>query len=227
MSGTVCLQGGAEFSPGCREMDAELVRLAGGPVAVTALAATPGADYRTATENGVRHLQGLGATAVAVPDVRDDPGGALRALDGIRMLVLPGGSPSRLLDALVDSPVGQLAADLVADGGVVLGSSAGAMVLGSWTVLPDRSGPHGMAVVQGLGVVAGVLVVPHWSGGGSRGDWLRAVGAEVPVDTVVLGLPEQSGVLVHDGVLTAVGQTPTRLVGQERDLPPGTTWRTP
>lgn len=227
MSGTVCLQGGGEFGPGCRGMDAELVRRAAGPVAVTALAAEPGADYRTGTDHGVQHFRGLGATAVAVPDVRDDPAGALRALDGVRLLVLPGGSPSRLLAALRDSPVGQRAADLVADGGVVMGASAGAMVLCGWTVLPDRSGPHGMAVVPGLGVVDGVLVVPHWSGGGSRGDWLRAIGAEVPEDTVVLGLPEQSGVLVHGGALTAVGQSPTRLVGQERDLPPGTTWRTP
>ncbi len=47
MSGLVCLQGGGEFSAGCRPMDARVVRrVAGGAgavrVAVGALAAAPG-----------------------------------------------------------------------------------------------------------------------------------------------------------------------------------------
>ena len=96
--------------------------------------------------------------------------------------------------------------DLLAAGGAVMGSSAGAMVLGGWTVLPDAR-PGGP---RGPGLVPDVLVVPHWSGG--RGDWLRAVDAGTPADTVVLGIPEESGMLVEDGTWTAVGQSPTRLV---------------
>ena len=42
MTGVVCLQGGAEFGPDCREMDADLLRRAGGPVVVTALAGAVG-----------------------------------------------------------------------------------------------------------------------------------------------------------------------------------------
>ena len=102
MTGLVCLQGGGEFSPGCVPMDTDLARRAGGRVVVTALAGTVGRDYRTATDNGVRHFRGLGATdVVAAPDVREDPEGALAALRTARLLVLPGGSPSRLLAALL------------------------------------------------------------------------------------------------------------------------------
>lgn len=224
MSGAVCLQGGGEFSPGCRAMDADLVRRAPGRVVVSALAGTVGRDYRTATDNGVRHFRAVGAReAVAAPDVREDPEGALVALASADLLVLPGGSPSRLLAALQDTGAGQAVADRLAAGALVMGSSAGAMVLGEWTVLPDRRGPGGMEVVRGLGLVPGVLVVPHWSGGSSRGDWLRAVESSVPGEVVVLGIPEESGVLVQDGALTAVGRSATTLVRAARDLQPGDT----
>ena len=96
-----------------------------------------------------------------------------------------------------------------------------------WTVLPDRRGPQGVGIAKGLGLVPGVLVVPHWSGGSSRGDWLRAIDEGVPDDVQVLGLPEESGVLVEDGVLTAVGRQPTRLVSDARELRVGESWRVP
>jgi hypothetical protein len=41
-------------------MDAELLRRAGGPVVVTALAGAVGREYRTANDNGVRHFRALG-----------------------------------------------------------------------------------------------------------------------------------------------------------------------
>jgi len=222
----ICLQGGAEFGELCREMDADLLRRAdGGPVVVTALAGAPGREYRTAGENGVRHFRSLGCQDVSVaPDVREDEAGALAALRRARLLALPGGSPSRLLSVLQESPVGGLVRSLLAAGGVVSGSSAGAMVLCDWTVLPDRAGPRGTAVERGLGLVPDLLVVPHWSGGSSRGDWLRAVEDTVPSGVRVLGLPEQSGVLVDEGVITAVGASATTVVSDGgRELPVGDT----
>ena len=221
----ICLQGGAEFGELCREMDADLLRRAdGGPVVITALAGAPGREYSTAGDNGVRHFTSLGAKDVAVaPDVREDATGALAALRRARLLVLPGGSPARLLSALQDTPVGALLASLLVDGGVVSGSSAGAMVLCEWTVLPDRRGARGTAVERGLGLVPDLLVVPHWSGGSSRGDWLRAVEDTVPSGVRILGLPEQSGVLVEGGRLTAVGASATALVGEGRELAVGET----
>lgn len=221
MSGVVLLQGGNEFSAGCREMDGALLARADGPVVVTALAGAVGREYATATAHGVRHFRALGADVVGAPDVREDEAGALAALRRARLLVLPGGSPSRLLGLLQSTPVGAVVADLLAAGGVVSGSSAGAMVLGSWTVLPEQPGP---GVVPALGHVPGVVVVPHWRG--SRDDWVQAVSAAVPAGTTVLGLAEESGVLVEGAVLTAVGQRPTRLLGSNQDLPVGQSWRT-
>ena len=218
------MQGGAEFGPECGPMDAALLRRADGPVVVTALAGTPGRDYRTATDNGVRHFRSLGAAeVVAAPDAREDLAGALAALRRARLLVLPGGSPSRLLEALRATGVDQVLSALLDDGGVVCGSSAGAMVLGGWTVLPDRRSAAGPVVEPGLGVLPQVVVVPHWSGSG-RADWLAAVEAAVPPDVMVLGIPEQSGVVVADGTLSAVGRAGTSELRTGRVLAPGTSW---
>lgn len=216
MTGLVCLQGGGEFSAACRDMDAELVRRAGGRVVVTALAGAPGRDYDTATANGVRHFAALGADVVGAPDARSDPAGAEAALAGARLLVLPGGSPSRLLAALTTTPVGAAVGAVLEDDGVVMGASAGAMVLCPWTVLPDR----GRMVERGLGAVADLLVVPHWTG---RSDWLSVA----PAEGEVLGIAEESGVLVAGGTLTAVGRSATRLVRAGHDLSPGEVWRLP
>jgi cyanophycinase-like exopeptidase len=219
---TVCLQGGGEFSPGCRAMDKRLLDLVDGPVVVTALAGAPGREYDTANAHGVSHFRTCGADeVVGAPDVRDDSSAALRVLRTARLVVLPGGSPSRLLSALLTTDVGQLLAELVADGGAVMGASAGAMVLGAWTVLPDRRGPQGaVGVAEGLGLVPGVAVVPHWSGGSSRADWLSAL-ASVPGPLRVLGLAEESGVLFHAGTSRALGRSATRIVSEDRDVPVG------
>lgn len=215
---TICLQGGNEFSAGCREMDADLVRRAPGRVVVTALAGSPGRDYDTATANGVRHFRSLGAPdVIGAPDVRTDPAAALEILRSARLLVLPGGSPSRLLAVLTDSEVGHLLVDLLADDVLILGSSAGAMVLCPVTVLPDRR-PSPLAV-SGLGLAAGVAVLPHWSSRG-RADWLNLLATAGP-GLELLGLPEESGVLLTSSVLTAVGRMPTRLLTTGRDLAPG------
>lgn len=219
MTGTVCLQGGGEFSAACGDMDAALVGDADGPVVVSALAGAPGREYATANRNGVAHLQRLTrAEVVAAPDLREDPEAGLAALAAARVLVLPGGSPARLLDALVHSAAGQLIGRLLADGGTVVGSSAGAMVLGAFTVLPERRPP---AVVPGLGSAANTLVLPHWSG--SRPDWLAAIDDGTPPGTLLLGIPEESGLVLQAGRLTAVGRSASRLLRQGRTVAPGDT----
>ncbi|MDT7570718.1 MAG: cyanophycinase [Actinomycetota bacterium] len=206
-------------------MDLDLVRRAGGRVVVTALAGQRGRDYDTATANGVRHFRAVGAgDVVGAPDAREDEAAALAAVASARLLVLPGGSPARLLRALTDTAVGDAIAALLQGGGVVMGASAGAMVLCPWTVVPDRRSGGSLAVEPGLGLVGDVLVVPHWSGGSSRGDWLRSIEKAVPASTTVLGIPEESGIVVEGDTLTAVGTSATRLLHEERDLLPGDSW---
>lgn len=219
MAGLVCLQGGGEFSPACRDMDATLLGRAPGPVAVLALASRPGAEHDRAAAHGVSHFRRLGAEAFAVPDPRQPgarEGDAARALEAAGLVVLPGGSPSRLREALLATGLDEVLRGHVAAGGAVMGASAGAMVLGSWTVLPEE----GPSLAPGLGLAKGVVVVPHWHG--ARDDWLAVIG-----EGLVLGLPEESGVLIEHGQMTAVGVRDVRMIREEADLGVGHTQPAP
>lgn len=199
----ICLQGGAEFGADCFAMDAALVHEAHrrgrtGPIAISALAGSPGREYDTANNNGIRHFSAIvesltsdhePLSVVAAPDARADSAGALAALEAASIIVLPGGSPSRLLGALQDFAIDALLRRFIASGGILMGASAGAMVLCERTWLPDRG-----QIVDGLGLVPQALVLPHWSPDGlSR---LAAFGG-AGTGITVLGLPEQSGVVVE------------------------------
>lgn len=194
VSGTICLQGGAEFGPTCREMDAGILDgSGGGPVVVLPLASRPGREYAAAAANGMRHFRALGAQASAPPDYSDDLDAVLTALAEAALLVLPGGSPSRLRTALVGTPIGEAVGGLLSRGGTVMGASAGAMVLCEVMWLPDGGG----RVVGGLGYVPGVLVLPHYVGPPAP------VAAPAGID--LLGLPECTGVVVRECGMVAVG----------------------
>jgi hypothetical protein len=158
---------------GAREVD---VVLEEGPAVGDLLAGLTGPDDGTdGTPDG--------------PPVRPPRGGDL--------LVLPGGSPSRLLDAL--APHRDALAAALARGVAVSGASAGAMVLCRWTVLPEGR-PR---VVEALGLVPVDLALVHYSGGSG---WLDRARGLLPPDPVVLGLPERSGaVLRADGSVEAAG----------------------
>lgn len=216
----VCLQGGAEFGSRCRGMDTRALQAAGGGrVVVAALAGATGHEYDTATANGVRYYRGLGAgDVVGAPDARLDEAGAYAACRSARLLVLPGGSPARLLESLTTTPVGDAVREVLERGGVVSGASAGAMVLCRWTVLPEGGAPR---VVPGLGIVPWAVVVPHWRGGSRWVDAITAaVESEAPDDAgpdaagplALLGLPEQSGLLVQGTSYEGLGASATHVV---------------
>ncbi len=180
-------------------MDAALLAAAApGPVVVVALAGAPGREYDTATANAVRHYTALGAVVHGAPDARTDRDGALAALAGAGLVVLPGGSPARLLGALATTGMGAAIARQVEEGVTVMGSSAGAMALCEHCVMPARS----PSVVHGLGLVPRCMVVPHYSG---HNAWTSLA----PEGAVVLGLPECSGLFIQHGTATAVGLAPS------------------
>jgi cyanophycinase len=205
----LCLQGGNELLPASREMDRELLALAGpGPVVVVPLASKAGSDYARTGAHATAYFADLGADAVLAPDARKDPAAAADAVDAAGYVVLTGGSPRTLRDALVDTGLGEHIRAAAGRGVLVMGSSAGAMVACRTTLLPQwRGNPN---VGPGLGLLDGYVVVPHFDG--SRTAWVRA---GLAAEAAVLGIPENSGVLVDDGRLTALGESPVTLITAE------------
>jgi hypothetical protein len=214
--GPLLLQGGGEMQPPCRDMDAELLEGVDehGVVVVLLGAASPGDDFSRTAERAWTYyepLVGLRQIDVA-PHPEDDLDACVRAVAAASLLVVPGGSPSRLLRALTadGGRLGGMVTGLHRDGVPVSGSSAGAMVLCARTVLPDRRGGGSPAVVDGLGLVPGLALV-HDDGAGDRG-WRDPADP----DGLRWGLPEHGGVLVHDGAARAVGRGRVRLLRGER-----------
>jgi hypothetical protein len=160
-------------------------------VTVLAGAGRVGTDYAGASARARRHYEALDVEVQVVPDPRTDPRSALEALhDEIDLIVLPGGSPSSLLDVL-SGPVRERLIELHAAGTAISGASAGAMAMCSHMARPDRDD-----VVDGLGLVDG-LALPHWSTG--------AVPRWSVPDVTLWGLPECGGVIIEDGVPRGVG----------------------
>lgn len=200
--GLICLQGGGEFAGACRDMDALLLdRAGGGPVVVLPYAAAPGRDQDTVGANATAYYRSLGADDVRVAP--PDPAEARGLVDQARLLVIPGGSPRRLQEALrpLHDAISAAAADPAT---VVTGSSAGAMLLCLTTVLPEP-----FATGEGVGVVDDFAVIPHYDG--PRPDWESALREASPgID--LLGIPECSGVLLDGESVTAVGRRAATLV---------------
>lgn len=219
--GPLLLQGGGEMQPACREMDAELIEGVDehGVVVVLLGAASPGADHARTAERARTYyesLAGLRQVCVA-PHPEDDLDACVLAVAAASLLVIPGGSPSRLLRALRadGGRLGDMVSGLHRDGVPVSGSSAGAMVLCARTVLPDRRAAGSPVVTDGLGLVPGLALV-HDDGVGDRG-WRDPTDP----DGLRWGLPEHGGVLVRDGAARAVGRGQVRLlVGDRRSVVP-------
>lgn len=198
MTGAICLQGGNEFHPECREMDEGwLARVPVGVVAIAPLACAAGAEYRTAAHNGADYLRDLGVGDIIVtPEPSLSLDGAVRAILDATIVVIPGGSPARIRKRVVGTAIGGALRAHLAGGGTVVGASAGAMVLGELMLVPGTD----MQVHTGLGAVPDVLVLPHYSE--ERRSVVDEVTAQINGWVSVLGIPACSGVLYgHDGPL--------------------------
>jgi cyanophycinase len=109
-----------------------------------------------AADNGVRHFAALGAEASSL--MVTDAAGAndaslVAAVDHADLVYFAGGSPVHLLNVLRGSLLLQKVRDALDRGAIVAGSSAGAMVMGTWM----RHGGWG----QGLDIANGVVTFPH------------------------------------------------------------------
>ena len=207
--GVVCLQGGNELTPPCRQMDSDLLEGAPhGPVVVLPLASSRGSDYSRTADNAAWYLTDLGAVVEVPEDPRRDAAPAHALLGAAGMIVLTGGSPRRLRDGLLATGLDVAVKTAWRRGALVMGASAGAMVVCTTTLLPQwRGNPN---AGPGIGLVDGYVVVPHFDG--KRSAWVREALHTAPA---AVGIPECSGVIVGHGELTAVGVAPSTLITAE------------
>ena len=203
MAGEIVLAGGDEFRSGCEEMDSYILRVVGlQPPRVLVLPTAAVTGPQKAAADGVRHFSRLGALAselMVLERAHAEDEDLVQLVVGTSLIYFTGGSPEHLLATLRDSKLlGSLEKEK-RGGAVVGGSSAGAMVMGSFMKLPS-SGEW----VRGLGIAEGLGVLPHHE----RSDPAAVSGevaATAPPGLKVLGIDAQTCCFGNPGNWTVLG----------------------
>ncbi len=188
MSGIVALAGGDEFRRAYQAPDrALLVSLPPGlgPIVIVPTAAAHEGP-EMAIINGLRHFRGLAGAlevkgALIVDATTANEPTLTEQLATAGMVYLTGGNPWHLAASLRGSMALEALRTVLQRGGIVAGSSAGAMALCAWM---RGRGLQGWEV--GLGLVPGLAVLPHH--GDSPVD-LSSTRGNLSDDVAVLGIP--------------------------------------
>jgi cyanophycinase len=202
-SGYVALMGGNEFRRDCDDVDRALLALAGGPraaIVILPTAATNENPY-VAGENGIRHFGRLNARADKLMIVDRDTANQTAlavAVEKHNLVYFTGGDPIYLLETLQGSKTWESVLAVHARGGLIAGSSAGAMVLGGQVWRFDGWTP-------GLGLVPNVAVLPHHATLATRWN-ARTMAATLPAGVTLLGLDEATAVLLPEGQVLGKGE---------------------
>ncbi|HEX5589759.1 MAG TPA: Type 1 glutamine amidotransferase-like domain-containing protein [Candidatus Limnocylindrales bacterium] len=213
MPGPVALVGAGEFLPGMAAFDRDLlssVRRARPRVVIVPAASAPDGEavFRRWADLGVEHFASLGAEVEPVlVRSRDEAAdeGAAQAVGEADLIYLSGGKPAHLRRVLEGSRLGAAILDAHLRGAILAGCSAGAMVLAERQ--PEfRRGylPWPLRWGDGLGLVAGVAVLPHYDA------WPEPVVAlmalQAPRGMAVLGIDEDTAVVGRDGAWQVHGR---------------------
>jgi cyanophycinase-like exopeptidase len=157
--------------------------------------------FRRWAEMGVQHFRDLGAEVepILVRDRIDAYDGAgVQAIGEADLVYLSGGRPAHLLGVLDGTPLGTALCEAHARGAVLVGCSAGAMVLaGRQFDFRHRALPWPLRWRRGLGLVPHAAVIPHYD---AWPEPLTAlVALQAPRGSVVLGIDEGTAVVGRDG----------------------------
>lgn len=223
--GLIALAGGNEFRPDCVPMDEALLRLSQRAVPRVVIVPTAAAHQspRLAAENGMHYFAALGAaTGAAMVLTRTDAENAefAQQLASADIVYLTGGDPRHLLDVLAGSVVWKAIVAVAARGGMVAGSSAGAMVLGGWI----RRGHTEW--IPALGLAPRVAVLPHHEHAAPS----NVTPLRVTLDpaAAILGIPTATACVSDDGNVWQVLGASAATLYRKNDtaaFPPGRAFR--
>ena len=203
MPGQIGLAGGEEFRTGCEDMDREIMRASGqSPAKVLIVPTAQLTGPVKAANDGTGHFGALGGDAAALmvlsaDDARDYQ--HIERVGGAGVIYFTGGSPDHLLSVLQNSPLMDAVLQANGSGAVLAGSSAGAMVMGSFMRRPSSGG-----WVEALGVVPGVGILPHHERRNPDETW-RELQANSPSGLTILGVDARAACLGNPGSWRVVG----------------------
>jgi cyanophycinase len=196
------------------EFDAGLLAATGRPrprVAILPTASYPDGEdvFQRWASMGVAHFGELGAEVEPVM-VRDrfeaDDASSAQAVGEADLIYLSGGQPGYLMQALEGSAVAAAIVSAHRRGAVLVGCSAGAMVLAGHAFdFRLRLVPWPLRWREGFGLAPGTSVMPHYDA------WPEPVCAliafQAPRGSVVLGIDEGTAAVGRDGAWQVHGRS--------------------
>ncbi len=182
-------------------MDRALLDRLGGArsIVIVPTAATNENPY-VAGENGIRHFRRLGAAPdkLLIDEDNANQVEVAAALEQFRAVYFTGGDPVYLLETLRGSRTWEAVQSVHARGGLIAGSSAGAMVLGGWMWRFD-------GWVPGLALAPNLAVLPHHATMAARWDAAR-MAAALPGGATLIGIDEATALLLPEGLVLGAGE---------------------
>jgi cyanophycinase-like exopeptidase len=204
--GTVALVGAGEYLPDMEPVDRPLLARLPTPPRVLVLPTAaapdgPGVPERWANM-GVEHFTRLGAAVeplMLLTRADADRSDYARQIAAANFIYLSGGKPRYLLETLRDTNCWRAMRAVHAAGGVVAGCSAGAMALGGEVFDFPRPWP----TLAGLGLVPGVLVIPHFD---ELPRYLSAALSAAPHRSTVVGVDGMTALVCSSGEGLVLGR---------------------
>ncbi|HEX3793541.1 MAG TPA: Type 1 glutamine amidotransferase-like domain-containing protein [Acidimicrobiales bacterium] len=193
-TGVLALVGGSEWTDGCT-FDAGLLAASGGSDVVVLPTAAAYQHPERVVLQAAEWFAPLGAQVqglMVVDRASADDAGMAATLRGARFIYLSGGSPLHLKSVLKGSATLAALRAAWAEGAVVAGSAAGAMVLSDPMI-----DPRGGAFTLGLGFLDGLAVLPQFDeerDSGHRQKLERTV-ALAPTGLALVGIPARSALI--------------------------------
>jgi len=220
VSGTLALVGSGEFLETMRPIDAMLLERAKpsgrAHVVVIPTAAIPDGPHVVErwASMGHSHFAALGATVDVVvigADDRANDSAVAQRIAAADLVYMSGGKPRFLLNALKGSSAWDAVLAVLARGGVIVGCSAGAMVLGESLFGPPRpSFSHSRRkVFLAFGLVPITLIIPHYD---RLPCFLRGLILRIlPADWTVLGTDENTALIQNGEQWQVLGRSGVEL----------------
>ena len=202
--GAIALVGSGEYLPVMDDIDRALLATLppGAKLALlpTASGLEPGSPARW-NALGERHFAALGASTLPLfllqrDDAYDEA--ILAALRDAQFFYFSGGNPNHLVETLQGTPAWASIRRAIAGGAAIAGCSAGAMMLGGYTIrLRDTLAGRAPAWTPALGVVPQVAVLPHFDRFAGRfgSAALQQLTDGAPEELIVLGIDEDTALV--------------------------------
>jgi cyanophycinase len=184
--------------------------LAGGPEAAIVMIPTAGeSDDLTVYADDLRDLTGAGARHVKVLHTRDrkvaDSDAFVAPIREAAGVWFPGGRQWRLADAYLNTRTHAELRALLARGGIIGGTSAGATILGSFMVRGDTSGNTIMVGdhVEGMGFLKNVTIDQHLLKRNRQFDLVPVIKSRP--ELLGIGLDEDTAIVVRGDRFEVMG----------------------